>query len=112
MPPKRYGSVIMVKPEKLEYYKELHANPWPQVLATITASNIRNYVIYYRDGYLFSSFEYWGDDFEADMKKMAADPVTQNGGRRPALPRANRHCQRRRMVGAHGRGLLSSINLL
>jgi L-rhamnose mutarotase len=77
MPPKRYGSVIKVKPEKLEYYKELHANPWPQVLATITASNIRNYVIYYRDGYLFSSYEYWGDDFEADMKKMAADPVTQ-----------------------------------
>jgi L-rhamnose mutarotase len=77
MKPKRFGSVIMVKPEKLDYYKELHANPWPQVLATISACNIRNYVIYFRDGYLFSHYEYWGDDFEADMKKMAADPVTQ-----------------------------------
>ena len=57
MPPKRFGSVIKVKPEKLEYYKKLHAEPWPQVLATITASNIRNYSIYYRDGYLFRHYE-------------------------------------------------------
>ena len=81
MPPKRYGSVINVKPEKLAEYKALHAAPWPQVLATITACNIRNYTIYYRaigdENYLFSHFEYWGDDYEADMKKMAADPVTQ-----------------------------------
>lgn len=77
MPPKRYGSVIKVKPEKLDYYKALHADPWPQVLATITASNIRNYTIYLHDGYLFSHYEYWGEDYEADMKKMAADPVTQ-----------------------------------
>jgi L-rhamnose mutarotase len=27
--------------------------------------------------YLFSSFEYVGADFDADMKKMAADPETQ-----------------------------------
>ena len=77
MPPQRFGSVIKVKPEKLAEYKALHADPWPQVLETITACNIRNYTIYYHDGYLFSHYEYWGDDFAADMKKMAADPVTQ-----------------------------------
>jgi L-rhamnose mutarotase len=27
--------------------------------------------------YLFMYFEYVGDDYEADMKKMAADPTTQ-----------------------------------
>lgn len=27
--------------------------------------------------YLFSYFEYIGEDFEADMAKMAADPETQ-----------------------------------
>jgi L-rhamnose mutarotase len=43
----------------------------------IRACNIRNYSIYFKDGYLFSYFEYHGDDFEADMKKMAADPKTQ-----------------------------------
>lgn len=74
---KRYGQVIKVKPEKLEEYKKLHANAWPGVLKTIKECNIRNYSIFYRDGYLFAYFEYVGDDFEADMEKMAADPVTQ-----------------------------------
>ena len=74
---KRYASVIKVKPEKLDYYKELHANPWPEVNAMLKECNIQNYSIYYRDGMLFSYMEYTGNDFEADMKKMAADPMTQ-----------------------------------
>jgi L-rhamnose mutarotase len=73
----RYGMVIKVKPEKLDEYKRLHAEPWPEVLETITACNIRNYSIYLKDGFLFSYFEYVGDDFAADMAKMAADPKTQ-----------------------------------
>ena len=73
----RYGSVVRVKPEKLEEYKKLHANPWPEVNAMIKDCNIQNYSIYYRDELLFSYFEYTGSDFEADMKKMAADSITQ-----------------------------------
>jgi L-rhamnose mutarotase len=73
----RYGMVIKVKPEKLAEYKALHADPWPEVLEMIRQCNIRNYSIYLKDGYLFSYFEYVGDDFEADMAKMAADPKTQ-----------------------------------
>ena len=74
---KRYGSVIKVKPEKLDEYKVLHADPWPEVLEMISACNIQNYSIYYKDGLLFSYFEYVGEDYDADMKKMAADPKTQ-----------------------------------
>lgn len=74
---RRYGSVIQVKPEKLEAYKQLHAAVWPEVSAMIQRCGIRNYSIYYKDGYLFSYFEYTGDDYEADMAKMAADPATQ-----------------------------------
>ena len=74
---KRYGMAIKLKPEKYEEYKKLHAEPWPEVLAMIRACNIRNYSIYHKDGYLFSYFEYHGDNFEADMAKMAADPKTQ-----------------------------------
>jgi L-rhamnose mutarotase len=73
----RYGSVIKLKPEKLAEYKELHANAWPEVLQKISECNIRNYSIYYKDGFLFSYFEYHGEDFAADMQKMAADPKTQ-----------------------------------
>jgi L-rhamnose mutarotase len=74
---KRFGMVIRVWPEKLDEYKKLHAAVWPAVLKKITECNIRNYSIYYKDGYLFSYFEYIGTDYEADMAKMAADPTTQ-----------------------------------
>lgn len=74
---KRYGWVIKIKPEKLEYYKELHANPWPEINAKLKECNIQNYSIYLRDGLLFSYLEYTGTDFDADMAKMAADPKTQ-----------------------------------
>ena len=44
-------------------------------------SNMRNFSIYITelDGekYLFSYFEYVGDDFAADMKAIAEDPLTQ-----------------------------------
>lgn len=73
----RYGSVIKLKAEKLEEYKRLHADVWPEVLKKIRECNIRNYSIYYKDGLLFSYFEYHGDDFAADMRRMAADPQTQ-----------------------------------
>jgi L-rhamnose mutarotase len=73
----RYGSVIGVRAEKLEEYKRLHAAVWPDVLKMIGECNIRNYSIYYYDGFLFSYFEYVGNDYEADMAKMAADPMTQ-----------------------------------
>lgn len=74
---KRYGMVVRVKEELEDAYKHLHANTWPGVLQRISDSNIRNYSIFMRDGYLFSYYEYVGEDHEADMEKMAADPVTQ-----------------------------------
>ncbi len=73
----RYGMVIQVRPEKLEEYKKLHAAVWPGVLKMIHECNIRNYSIYYRDGYLFSYYEYVGENFETDMARMAADPTTR-----------------------------------
>jgi L-rhamnose mutarotase len=74
---KRYGMVIQVKPDRFEEYKALHAAVWPDVLNMIRQCNIRNYSIYHKDDYLFSYFEYIGDDFDADMAKMAADETTQ-----------------------------------
>ncbi len=68
---KRYGKVIKVKPEKLDYYKKLHAEPWPEVLKALYECNLRNFSIYYRDGYLFSYYEYIGSNYDADMKKLS-----------------------------------------
>ena len=74
----RYGMVIGVKPEKLAYYKQLHANPWPVVNRTLKEAHVRNYSIYltqFDDGkwYLFGYFEYAGSDFKADMQKLAGN---------------------------------------
>ncbi len=74
---KRYGFVIGVKPEKLEEYKRLHAAVWPKVLEMISLCNIHNYTIFLKDHLLFGTYEYVGDDYEKDMARMAADPVTQ-----------------------------------
>lgn len=79
----RYGMVLGLRVDKVEEYQRLHAAVWPEVLAKITACHIHNYSIYLRrlpDGqfYLFSYFEYTGDDFAGDMAVMAADPVTQD----------------------------------
>jgi L-rhamnose mutarotase len=73
----RHGQLIRVRPEKLEEYAAYHARVWPQVLDTIRDCQIRNYSIFHKDGFLFAYFEYIGEDFAADMKKMAADPKTQ-----------------------------------
>jgi len=73
----RHGAIIRVRPEKLEEYKTYHARVWPEVLAMIRQCNIRNYSIYHKDGRLFGYFEYHGNDFAADMARMAADPTTQ-----------------------------------
>jgi L-rhamnose mutarotase len=76
--PRRFGSVIRLRPDKEEEYLRLHADVWPEVLRRIHDSGIRNYTIFLRDGWLFAYFEYVGTDFEADMARMAADPVTQD----------------------------------
>jgi L-rhamnose mutarotase len=80
--PARYGSVIGLRAEKLEEYKKLHAAVWPKVVEAVRDANIRNYSIYLRklpDGkfYLFSYLEYVGDDFQGDMKRLAANPEVQ-----------------------------------
>jgi L-rhamnose mutarotase len=74
---RRFGQVIGVKPEAIAEYERLHAQVWPEVLATIHACNIRNYTIFRHEQMLFAYFEYVGDDYAADMAIMAADPKTR-----------------------------------
>lgn len=74
---RRFGQIIKIKPENLEAYKAYHADPLPGVNEMIKECNLQNYSIFSRGEYLFTYFEYTGDDYEADMTKMAADPATQ-----------------------------------
>jgi L-rhamnose mutarotase len=66
-----------LRPEARERYLRLHAAVWPEVEAMLSAANIRNYSIYLLDDVLFSYYEYMGDDYDRDMRRIAADPATQ-----------------------------------
>ncbi|HVZ64564.1 MAG TPA: L-rhamnose mutarotase [Lacunisphaera sp.] len=78
---RRFHAVTGLRPEKADDYFKLHAAVWPGVLKMIRQANIRNFSIAVKeiDGklYLLSYYEYVGDDYEADMKRIAADPETQ-----------------------------------
>ena len=74
---KRYGNIVRVKPEKKSLYIELHSNPLPEVGEVIRECNIRNFTIFNIDDLLFNSFEYIGDDYESDMKRMAESSIMQ-----------------------------------
>ena len=81
---RRFGQLIGLKPEQIDAYERLHAAVWPEVLAMISACNMRNYSIFRHGELLFAYFEYIGDDYEADMAKMAADSKTQEWWTRTA----------------------------
>ena len=78
---KRYGKVITVRPSKLEEYIELHKAVWPEHVEMLRKCNIRNFSIFHKKiggtDYLFSYYEYIGDDYEMDMTKLAADQKTK-----------------------------------
>jgi L-rhamnose mutarotase len=75
----RMGMVIAVRPEKLADYKALHASPWPEMNAALSAAHIGNYSIYLREpeNLLFGYWEYTGTDFAADMAWLGAQEVTR-----------------------------------
>ncbi len=106
----RMGMVLGLKPERIAEYKRLHAAVWPEVLAMITACNIRNYSIFLKEpeNLLFAYFEYHGTDFAADSRQDGRRPQDAGmvGGVH-ALPGAACHAQGGRMVGDDGGGLPS-----
>jgi L-rhamnose mutarotase len=75
----RMAMAIHLKPEKKAEYIRLHADVWPEILAQISRSNIRNYSIFLKEpeNILFGYWEYHGTDFATDAARMAADPKTQ-----------------------------------
>jgi len=78
----RIGWIGRLKPEMVRKYIDLHADTWPAVLRRNTDCNLQHYSIFYKkmptgEHLLFSYVEYTGEDFAADMKRMAADPEVQ-----------------------------------
>lgn len=72
---KRYGMVIKVKPEGLEEYKRLHANPQPEVNRILKERGFSNFSIFEKDYYLFGYFEFEGEDVNKALKEMEEYPI-------------------------------------
>ena len=74
---KRIAQIARLIPERREEYLKLHREVWPGVEATLRAAHIRNYSIFIHGDTLFAYYEYEGDDFDADMATILADPESQ-----------------------------------
>jgi len=79
---KRVGMVIKIKPGRLDEYLSLHADAVTGVRDLLQKYNMRNFSIFLAqleggNYYEFGYWEYWGDDFEADMINLNAEPRNQ-----------------------------------
>ena len=79
---KRVGMVIRLKEDMIEEYKQLHQDDNEGVRDLLTKYNLKNFNIFLHkldDGnyYEFGYYEYHGNNFEEDMKKLAAEPRNQ-----------------------------------
>ena len=75
----RMGMAIRIRPERLDDYRRLHAEPWAEMDAALRAAGIRNYSIWLEDRemLLFGYWEYVGSDYPADMARLGALDITK-----------------------------------
>ena len=76
---RRFGRVIGIREDQIAEYRRLHADAHPGVRDLLKKANMSNFSIFIKklpDGrhYLFLYFEYTGDDYEADMAALSAEP--------------------------------------
>ena len=76
---KRMCRLIKVKPEVIAEYKRIHVAVWPEILAAIAKSNVKNYTIFLREpeNLLISYWEYHGTDYAKDMAEIKKAPRMQ-----------------------------------
>ena len=72
---KRFILYSEIKPEKLEEYIALHKNAWPEIIELISSCNFHNYSIAVRGNQLYTYYEYTGNDYDTDKKRMDEDPI-------------------------------------
>lgn len=72
---RRMGSVIRLKPGQAQMYKKLHAEASEEVLEAHRKYHYTNFSIFIKDNYLFSYFEYTGENWEQDSRAMEEDPI-------------------------------------
>jgi|ERR1035441_10272726 L-rhamnose mutarotase len=74
--------VIGIRPDRISAYETVHAATNPGVRDLLNKYHMHNFSIFIQKlehgrYYLFGFYEYTGDDYEADMEKLAAEPRNQ-----------------------------------
>ena len=77
----RMGKVIELRPECIEEYRRVHADDHHGVRDLLTRYHLDNFSIFLHEiagrWFEFSYYEYTGDDHDADMAALAAEPRNQ-----------------------------------
>jgi L-rhamnose mutarotase len=72
---KRVGFQFKVRPDRLEEYKQLHQEVWPEMLTALREAGWHNYTLFMRDdGLVFGYFE-TEESLQAAQEKMAETEV-------------------------------------
>lgn len=72
---KRVGFLLKVKPEKMEEYKRIHQNVWPEMQEALRRNGWHNYSLFMtEDGTIFGYFE-TPVSFQAAQAGMAKEEV-------------------------------------
>lgn len=74
---KRVGMTWRVNPANWEEYKQIHLNPWPELIDAIQAVGIHNYSIYAFGTRVFAYMEIDGDDVYAALNTLAQTGIKQ-----------------------------------
>jgi L-rhamnose mutarotase len=79
--PQRIGMVIGIKPDRIAEYTKLHTGDNCVVRDLLSKYHMENFSIFIHEiegkWYEFGYYEYTGDDYEADMAKLSAEPRNQ-----------------------------------
>ena len=109
---RRYVTVIRLRPGKVEEYKRLHSEVWPDALETITRNGVGNFTIFLKEpeNLPFWCVQLFGQRLsrigESDRNQSCHAEFVE-GDR--ALPAAAGNPRRRRMVGIYGKRFSSGL---
>jgi L-rhamnose mutarotase len=72
---KRVGFLLKVNPDKIQEYKKLHGDVWPEMIAALRRNGWHHYSLFmHEDGLLFGCFE-TPDSFQAALEGMGREEV-------------------------------------
>jgi L-rhamnose mutarotase len=67
---RRVGMTWRVAPEHWEEYRQIHLNPWPELITAIQQAGIHNYNIFAFGTRLVAYMEFAGDDLDAALAAL------------------------------------------